>query len=343
MARWSFVALGANLFVLAAGSITPVAAQIPSRFNQPGNILIADQFNNRVIEINPLTRQIVWQFGDGSATPGPTSVGAPNDAERINSNTLICGTGTTTTPDNRVIVVNSKGKIIWEYDDVNTPVCAVRLPNTHFLITDQGNQRIIEVDRGHQIVWQFGPLRFGGSQLNNPNSAELLENGNVLISDESNNRVIEVTHRNKIVWQYPAAPDPAKLNGAAFASRLENGNTLITDSNNNRIIEVDPSGNVVWSFVTNTRMDSIANPNPTRAIRLENGNTLISDQFNNQVIEVDAGGNIVFTYGVIANADSNPGDLNAPYDAKVIGDYNGLTPPLGFTPDGDGDGDDGGV
>ena len=31
-------------------------------FNTKGNVLIADQFNNRVIEVNPLNHQIVWQF-----------------------------------------------------------------------------------------------------------------------------------------------------------------------------------------------------------------------------------------------------------------------------------------
>ena len=31
-------------------------------FNQPGNVLISDQFNNRVIEVNR-DKQIVWSFG----------------------------------------------------------------------------------------------------------------------------------------------------------------------------------------------------------------------------------------------------------------------------------------
>ena len=33
-----------------------------SGFNQPGNVLISDQFNNRVIEVNR-DKQIVWSFG----------------------------------------------------------------------------------------------------------------------------------------------------------------------------------------------------------------------------------------------------------------------------------------
>ena len=60
---------------------------------------------------------------------------------------------------------------------------------------------------------------------------------------------------------------------------------------------------------------------------LENGDTLISDQFNHQVIEIDSQSNVVFTQGVMGMAGSGFNQLNSPCDAKVIGDYTGLTPP----------------
>jgi hypothetical protein len=60
-----------------------------------------------------------------------------------------------------------------------------------------------------------------------------------------------------------------------------------------------------------------------------NGDTLISDQYNNQVLEVDDMGNVVFSYGQIGVVGKGPGQLNAPYDAKEIGDYVGITPPFG--------------
>jgi outer membrane protein assembly factor BamB len=343
-------------FVVAAGGATlsplVVRAQEHHGFNKKGNILIADQFNNRVIEINR-HHKIVWQFGDGSSVPGPNSVVGTNDAERVGRLTLIAGTGTPPggaepscpdavngCPDNRVMLVNRHGKIVWQYgqagvtgsgdNQLNTPVQATYLPNHHILITDQSNERVIEVTPGKEIVWQYGTTGVIGSdvnQLSNPNSAQLLENGHILIADENNNRVIEVTHAKKIIWQFPNPVNTALLNGAAFASRLPNGNTLITDSNNNRIIEVTHSGSVVFTYPTNTRPGSVANPLPTRAVRLRNGDTLISDQYNDQVIEIDPEGEIVFDQGEI-NTDGNGFDLlGAPYDAKVIGDYTGLTPP----------------
>jgi hypothetical protein len=159
--------------------------------------------------------------------------------------------------------------------------------------------------------------------LNNPNSAELLANGHILIADENNNRAIEVTRAHTIVATFTAGNT---VSGVAFASRLPNGDTLLTDSNDYGIVEVNSSDGVVWQYYTN---DPLGNPTPfpTRAVRLKNGDTLISDQYNDRVIEVDPLFNIDFQQGLLNVDGTGFNELNAPYDAKVIGDYTGLTPP----------------
>jgi hypothetical protein len=344
--------------VLAGAPLMPASASAPLHegeggFNHPGNVLIADQFNNRIVEVDS-HRRVVWQFGNGSSVAGPTSVVGPNDAERIGSFTLIAGTGTPAgadpscadpngCADNRVFLVDAGGHIVWQYgkagvsgagfNQLNTPVQATALPNFDVLITDQANERVIEVTPDHRKVWQYGQTGVTGTaenQLNNPNSAQLLKNGHILIADENNNRVIEVNREHDVVWSYGSPSDTTTLNGAAFASRLDNGDTLITDSNNNRIVEVNHAKQVVWSYSTSARPGSIAAPAPTRAVRLDSGHTLISDQFNDQVIEVDHAGHIVFTQGHIQLDGTGFNQLNAPYDAKVIGDFTGLTPPPGL-------------
>ena len=342
--------LWACAFAILAANALSAAAQ-GNDFNTPGNILIADQYNNRVIEINPDNHKVVWHFGDQSSTPGPHSVVAPNDAQRVGPFTLIAGTGAPQgaepacsgaagCQDNRVLLVDPCGQIIWEYgqagvpgsgwNQLNTPVQNTWLPNYHILITDQGNQRVIEVDLDKNIVWQYGQTGVVGdglNQLNSPNSAELLPDGHILMADENNNRVIEVTRSHKIVWSYGCL-NCSELSGAAFASRLPDGNTLITDSNNNRILIVTPDKNVVFTYYTNARPGSVSSPLPTRAVLLKNGHILISDQYNMQVIEIDQDGNIVFSQGMIGVAGDTFDMLNGPYDAKVIGDYTGLTPPF---------------
>jgi hypothetical protein len=317
-------------------------------FNDPGNILIADQFNNRVIEVDR-RHDIVWQFGRGPTDFTPQSIVGVNDAQRVGVLTLMAGTGIppNTVPtctatagclDNRVILVDPSGHVIWQYghfgqagagtDQLNTPVQSTWLPNAHVLITDQANERIIEVDLAKRIVWQYGMTGTtgdGANQLNNPNSAELLASGHILIADENNNRAIEVTRDHRIVATFTAG---GTVSGVAFASRLPNGHTLLTDSNNSRAVEVDGNDHVVWAYFTNTDPNSNPNPQPTRAVRLRNGDTLISDQFNHRVIEVNMMKVVVFRMGTLNQSGIGGGLLNGPYDAKVIGDYTGLTPPL---------------
>ena len=344
-------------------------------FNKKGNVLIADQFNNRVIEVAP-NGKIVWQFGLGPADFSDASIIGVNDAQRVGELTLMAGTGTpggqpeapdctdpNGCPDNRVLLVDRAGHILWQYgqfgpgnsgpDQLNTPVQNTWLPDEHethapkgvppghVLITDQANERIIEVTLSKHIVWQYGETGVAGSafgQLSNPNCAELLENGHILICDENNNQALEVTHTTPsfIVHTYVAAGGLA-FNGVAFASRLSNGHTLITDSGNARIVETDENGGVFWEYFTNTDPNSNprggTGPLPTRAVRLSNGHTLISDQYNHRVIEVNHEKEIVHTFGKINSLGYNThsvagGGLNSPYDAKRIGDYTGLTPPF---------------
>jgi len=358
-AGFSFRAVLIAVGVMALASTASADNMKLSReFNERGNILIADQFNNRVIEINP-SGEIVWSFGRGPNDFTAKSVIGVNDVQRVGDFTLMAGTGTPAgvipeapdgAADNRVLLVDPFGKIVWQYGQfgqtgsgpnlLDTPVQSTWLPDAHVLITDQANNRIIEVNLAKKIVWQYpGSNTNEADQLNGPNSAELLKNGHILIADQGNNRAIEVTRGDNIVRTFTVG---GTANIVAFASRLKNGDTLLTDAGNSRAVEVDANDNVVWQYVTDTDPLSVPAPLPTRAVRLHNGDTLISDQFNNRVIRVSPTGVIVASYGLpLAGGDpigNNVGydihttqnGLYSPYDAKVVGDYTGLTPPEGF-------------
>ncbi|HEV2403114.1 MAG TPA: hypothetical protein VGS08_02845 [Candidatus Saccharimonadales bacterium] len=336
-----------SLLVLPALSATKVHADEFDGFNTPGNILISDQFNNRAVEINR-NKQVVWSFGSSNPSlcnPGPGTIIGLNDAERLSDGlTLLAGTGipagaSSSMPsgcvDNRVIVVNKKGNIVWQYgqagvtgsgpNELNTPVFAIQLPSHHFLITDQGNNRIIEVDRDKHIVWSYGPTS-GPGALNSPNSAELLCNGHILIADENNNRAIEITRNGSIVWQVGSETG---LKTVAFASRLPNGDTLITDSGNSRIVKLTPNKKIIFQYMTDTAPGSNPNPLPTNAVQLRNGDISIADQFNDRALIVDRNHNRTtdFQYGMTNVMGNNFNQLNAPYTAFVIDDYTGQTPP----------------
>jgi len=317
------------------------------RFNHPGNLLITDQFNNRVIEVNPSTKAIVWSFGSNDASlcnPGPGAIIGPNDAERLADGlTAMAGTGippgaSPAMPggcvDNRVIVVDRAGNIVWQYgqagvtgsgpNQLNVPVFVIQLSNHDYLIVDQANNRVIEVNQAKQVVWSYGPAS-GVGALNNPNSAEVLPNGHILIADENNNRVIEITRAGQIVWQYSAG-----IQTAAFASRLPNGNTLIVDSGHSRILEVTPFKHVVFQYFTNAQAGSNPSPSPSNAVMLHNGDISIADQFNDRAFVINGQEQTVFQYGQLNVSGNGPNQLDAPYTAFVIGDYTGQTPPPGM-------------
>jgi hypothetical protein len=337
---------GGAFYVEAAGQHNTSSSSIkfPSggAFDTAGNLLISDQYNSRVIEVNPLTDQIVWSFGSGNGSlcnPGPGSVIGPNDAERLAGGlTLISGSGipagSPVPPcvDNRVIIVNQHGQITWQYgqagangsgqDLLNVPVFAMQLPNKDIMIVDQGNNRVIEVNyTTKQIDWSYGPTS-GPGMLSSPNSVQLLPNGDVLIADQGNNRVIEVNHQGDIVWQFDQG-----LNTAAFASRLPNNDTLIVDSGHSRVVEISSQGSVAWQYYTNQSQGSNPAPSPSYALRLAGGDTVISDTLNDRIIVVDTSGQIVYQYGMTNVPGAGPNELNGPYSAYVIGDYTGQTAP----------------
>src|SRR5712692_11303410 len=106
--------------------------------------LIPDQFNYRVIEVDR-RGNIVWHFGLGPADFSPASIIGTNDAQRVGEFTLMAGTGTpggqpeapnctnpSGCPDNRVLLVDRGGNVVWQYgqfgvagsgfDQLNVPV-----------------------------------------------------------------------------------------------------------------------------------------------------------------------------------------------------------------------------
>jgi len=323
-------------------------------FNKAGNILISDRLNNRVIEVDR-DGDILWQFGQGPNDVSENSPIGVRDAQRVAIGTgvltLITAAGVTAglepacpsgCADNRVLLLDKNGTVVWQYgtfgvtgngyNQLNTPVQATWLPNGHVLITDQGNNRVIEVRRSDRaIVWEY-------DRLSSPSSAVLLKNGNTLIADSGNNRAIEVSHALKPLQVFTA---DGSLDGVGFASRLDiNDHTLLTDTKHNRIVEVDSHDNIVTGsdYFTNMEQGSNEMPLPSRGLRLDKKQRLlIADQFNHRVFIVTRSKDLFRSFGALntpgySTDNVAKGGLNAPCDAKVIHDYTGLTPPGGFDP-----------
>jgi hypothetical protein len=224
--------------------------------------LVTDGDGHRIIEINPVGLDNVWEFyyqNPASDKYLKYPVAAYPFEEDLETKYLI-----TDKLRHRVIKVNRRSKIIeWRYGDetpgdganqLNNPADALRLPNsTRSLICDQGNNRVIIVEESNwSVVWQWG-AGVGGT-LKVPVDVEFVPQTNeVLITDQQNHRVILVdTLTKNITFQFGNTGTPGNgttgLNNPTDADMLANGRIMICDSSNQRLIEVDRSGRIMWQF-----------------------------------------------------------------------------------------------
>src|SRR3972149_2315480 len=74
-------------------TVSVAAAGCGPRFNAKGNWLIADQYNNRVIELDPTTHTIVWEYAVSIHKAETNWLVGAVDAERVKSRTLIVAAG----------------------------------------------------------------------------------------------------------------------------------------------------------------------------------------------------------------------------------------------------------
>lgn len=214
-----------------------------------------------------------------------------------------------------VFITGFGRRLLWQYTGtLDIPHSAYPMPNGDVLIADTGDNRVIEVNRASQIVWDTDNLGRGhgvlgrgtmsdGRTLSYPNDAKPLPDGDVLISARLQNRVIEINRQGRIVRQISGF-----LHGQHNPTPLSGGNLFIADSGWDRILEVNSSNRIVWQFGGQVNGRDILNW-PRDATPLPDGDTLITDSDNNRLIEVTHAGKIVRQYT----------NLSRPYATAVLG------------------------
>lgn len=115
---------GGNILVFSNGGVSRFGSQ---RDDCPGTYPNAMSDYSRVVEFNPITYEVVWEYKN------PTEfTDADDNLNRRFYSTFMCG--------------------------------AQRLENGNTLITETGKERVFEVTREGEIVWEY----IAGSDFTNP-------------------------------------------------------------------------------------------------------------------------------------------------------------------------------
>ncbi|NHN57538.1 hypothetical protein [Halorussus rarus] len=183
--------------------------------------VLVDMGNDRVFAVNR-QQEIVWQWNATDTYDRPKGMGPEgdwthmNDVDRIrpgvfqvslrNFDTVVelrvenaTGSSAGAGPGDRDVTVRpivgpnqfaGKGDVLYEQHNPD------RLADGHLLVADSEHDRVVELNRSGEVVWEFG----GSATLNWPRDADRLPNGHTLVTDSYNDRVVEVDEDGEIVW-----------------------------------------------------------------------------------------------------------------------------------------------
>ncbi|MGV3524168.1 MAG: cyclic nucleotide-binding domain-containing protein [Candidatus Sericytochromatia bacterium] len=289
LGRWDCEACGQELLNPERARARKQASATDRTWLPPGFFAVPDVQSGRLLLVNTHKfNYVTWQL-DFRHLPGAQQ---PWDMLWLQDLHVLV----TDKAAARVQEVNPAGRVVWELErdtraelSLQDPVmatCSGSGEERLYLIVDQGQHRVFQVNRRQQITWQFGQRGTAGHDsfhLNSPSHAQLTHQQTILVTDTGNDRVLEVRH-DKIERTFGSQ---LKLLRPVFAQRLFNGHTLIADAGNYRLLEVDAEGDVLREVIYfKAEMDERFDmAQPLKVVRRENQNVVLIDA--NRVMEID--------------------------------------------------------
>ena len=293
----------------------------------PGDVLIADEDNHRLLLVDPQGR-IRWEFPSNKASRQGT-FGPPDDAFVSPNGTMIVATQEMA--DTISLINIAQRRVVRRYGHPDIPGSArnffshpddaMLLPGGDLLTADIVNCRILILAPGRfHVVRQFGttsscahdpPHAFGS-----PNGAFPLTDGHYLITEINGDWVDAIDLRGHVYWSThpPGVAYPSDSNQAGP------GRYITADySTPGQIVIFNRHGRALWRFRPTGKN---ALNHPSLALQLPNGNILVNDDYNDRVIVINPRTNrIVWQYGHRGVAGTAPGYLANPDGVDMAPPY----------------------
>lgn len=281
----------------------------------PGDILIADRSNSRLLVVDPQGR-VVWQFGNARTLPLPDDAFFSPDGRKI--------VATEEDVDAISIVDIAARRITWRYGALDSPGStrnrvshpddAMLTPSGTVVSADIVNCRLIELrPPSHRLVRALGSPARGcvhapPQAWGSPNGAFPLRNGGWLVTEINGDWVDALSRSGRVLW----ATHPPGVYYPSDTNEVRPGVYLTVGWQSPGVVEeFNRQGQLLWRY--QPRAGDPQLDHPSLAEPLPNGDVLVTDDFNDRVIVVDPKTNrIVWQYGHTGVASSAPGYLSRP-------------------------------
>ncbi len=289
----------------------------------PGDVLIADRSNDRLLVVDPRGR-IVWRF----PSPGSASLPLPDDAFFSEDGRRIVVTEEDV--DAVSVVDVASHRIVWRYGAVGVPGSganrlahpddAMPLPDGSILAADIENCRVVLLrPPSHRPARTSGSAARGcvhspPAAWGSPNGAFPLTGGGTLVTEINGDWVDRLSADGRLVW----SAHPPGISYPSDSNEVRRGLYLTVGWQSPGILETfDRHGRLRWRY--RPRPGASALDHPSLALPLPNGDFLAVDDFNDRVIVVDPRTNrVVWQYGHTGVAGRAPGYLSRPDGVDLV-------------------------
>jgi uncharacterized protein (TIGR03663 family) len=262
--------------------LRPAAVAVASS----GEIYVADSQNNRIQKFNSAGRLLATTTDAGMPSPLQEPWGVAVDPA---GNVFVADTW-----NHRIVKLDSQMHFLTTWGIPTKPTGpeslltlygprAIAIESSgNLLVTDTGNNRVVEFSPDGQPLGSFGSPGTAAGQFQEPVGIAIGRDGRIYVADTWNGRVDVFDSAKAFLGSYPVSGwESRDVENKPYLAVLPNGNLLVTQPNGDRVLELAPDGSTIRS--DNNLAPDLPLSRPIGVATDSSGNVYITDGVNDQL------------------------------------------------------------